>query len=156
MCKQNLSNCFNVIINTITTSTNKTEEAGVDFANWIARNVPNGSVFVAISGELGAGKTTFVRGMASVLAPNTHISSPSYTIVNHYPASRDVYHCDLYRINGEDDLASVGFYDFIDSGIVIAEWASVAGEISVSNYFTVDIHTVNENEREIIIKEQRQ
>ena len=68
---------------------------------------------VAMCGELGSGKTVFVRGMASVLTPDAAVQSPSYTIVNEYIGKNyNLYHFDMYRITGEDDLFSIGFYDY--------------------------------------------
>lgn len=83
----------------------------------------DGTPFVAMYGELGSGKTVFIRGMASVLAPGADVHSPSYTIVNEYRGERvDLCHFDMYRIGGEDDLYSIGFYDY--SGCVMAvEWS---------------------------------
>ena len=74
-------------------------------------------------GELGSGKTVFIRGMASVLAPEAHIQSPSYTIVNEYRGDPvDLCHFDMYRISGEDDLYSIGFYDYSDC-VMAVEWS---------------------------------
>ena len=79
--------------------------------------------FVAMFGELGSGKTVFIRGMASVLAPEAHIRSPSYTIVNEYRGDPvDLCHFDMYRISGEDDLYSIGFYDYSDC-VMAVEWS---------------------------------
>ena len=79
--------------------------------------------FVAMFGELGSGKTVFIRGMASVLAPEAHIQSPSYTIVNEYRGDPvDLCHFDMYRISGEDDLYSIGFYDYSDC-VMAVEWS---------------------------------
>ena len=142
----------NSIIHVHSNSSDQTEMAGADFGRWLATHKPQGGVFVAMSGDLGAGKTTFVRGVASVISPSTHASSPSYAIINHYGGPREMYHCDLYRITSEDDLVSVGFYDLIDSGIVFVEWASVMDAIPVKEYFTVDISKVDENRREIVVR----
>ncbi len=87
------------------------------------------SAFVALSGELGAGKTALVRGMARVLSPGSTVRSPTYTVVNEYGrGSVPLYHFDLYRITGPDDLWSVGYHEYLDSGICVAEWAERAGD----------------------------
>ena len=143
------------IIQKITTSASQTETVGASFATWIEENIPTGAIFIAMSGNLGAGKTTFVRGMASVLAPDAHVSSPTYAIVNCYSGKRELYHCDLYRISDEDDLVSVGFYDFVQKGIVIAEWAEVMERFPTEEYFTVAIDAIDENRREITICRHR-
>ncbi len=83
--------------------------------------------FVALKGDLGAGKTAFTRGFASVLSPGSIVRSPTYAIVNEYKkGSLPLYHFDLYRIEDEDDLYSVGFYDYVDNGICIIEWSERA------------------------------
>lgn len=83
--------------------------------------------FVALKGDLGAGKTAFTRGFASVLSPGSIVRSPTYAIVNEYKkGTLPLYHFDLYRIEDEDDLYSVGFYDYVDSGICIVEWSERA------------------------------
>ncbi len=85
--------------------------------------------FVALSGELGAGKTAFVRGMARVLSPGSVVRSPTYTVVNEYTKGPlPLYHFDLYRITGPDDLWSVGYHEYLDLGISVAEWAERAGD----------------------------
>lgn len=81
-------------------------------------------IFVALYGDLGAGKTAFVRGLASVIAPGAHVSSPTYAIVNEYRGLRaSLVHFDFYRIESEDELYSIGFDDYFTPGVVIAaEW----------------------------------
>ena len=78
--------------------------------------------FVAMFGDLGVGKTAFVRGVASVLCPDVRVQSPTYTIVNAYRGKIPLYHFDMYRIDSEEALYSCGFFDYLDSGICIAEW----------------------------------
>ncbi len=85
------------------------------------------AAFVALKGDLGAGKTAFTRGFASVLSPGSIVRSPTYAIVNEYKkGSLPLYHFDLYRIEDEDDLYSIGFFDYVDSGICIVEWSERA------------------------------
>ena len=81
--------------------------------------------FVAFFGELGVGKTAFTRGIAAAVGYTKPVKSPTYTILNEYRGGkRDLFHFDLYRIEDEDDLWSVGFWDRLDeSGIVICEWS---------------------------------
>ena len=81
--------------------------------------------FVALYGDLGVGKTAFTRGFASVLSPESLVRSPTFTLVNEYrnKATRtSLFHFDMYRIESEDDLYSMGFDDYPDRGICIAEW----------------------------------
>ena len=106
-----------VILEIETKSPEETEAAAADFA----RTLVVGE-FLALYGDLGAGKTAFVRGLASVLSPEAHVSSPSYSVVNEYGGKYSFCHFDVYRIADEDDLYSVGFFDYYDC-IMAVEWS---------------------------------
>lgn len=101
----------------ITNSPAETEALGKE----LAKELKCGD-FVAMFGDLGVGKTAFVRGVASVLCPDVRVQSPTYTIVNAYRGKIPLYHFDMYRIDSEEALYSCGFFDYLDSGICIAEW----------------------------------
>lgn len=78
--------------------------------------------FIAMYGNLGAGKTAFARGVASVLVPHAQIQSPTYTMIAEYRTNTLTFcHCDMYRITSEDDLYSIGFFDNPDA-IFLVEW----------------------------------
>ncbi len=85
---------------------------------------PTLPAFIALFGDLGVGKTAFVRGLSSVLAPGRAVRSPTFSLVNEYrvPGCRPLFHFDLYRIESEEDLYSMGFDDYLDTGICVAEW----------------------------------
>ena len=79
--------------------------------------------FYALYGELGAGKTAFVRGFVDRLIPGSLVSSPTYAILNVYTGNGvQINHFDTYRITSEDDLESTGFYEAISRGITLCEW----------------------------------
>ena len=81
--------------------------------------------FVALYGDLGVGKTAFVRGFTSALCPNAKVKSPTFSLVHEYSAfGRSVFHFDMYRIESEDDLYSIGFFDYWNrDGICLVEWS---------------------------------
>jgi len=82
-----------------------------------------GSV-LALSGDLGAGKTTFVQGVALGLQINQPIQSPTFVYFNQYEGSLPLFHFDLYRMNGPDDFLGLGFEEYFDAGGVCAiEWS---------------------------------
>ena len=137
----------------ISASPEQTEETGRSLAD--AVRSAGKKAYVALYGELGAGKTAFVRGFVSVLSPGSRVKSPTYTIVNEYRMGEvPVFHFDFYRTCGEDDFIALGFDDYIDSGICISEWSErIPEEIfsSITGPIRVSIEKVSENERKISI-----
>lgn len=132
-------------------STEETEEAGAALAREL--QVSNAPCFVALEGDLGAGKTAFVRGFASVLSPGSRVKSPTYTIVNEYRRGAvPLFHFDLYRMEDPDSLDSIGFDEYVADGICIAEWSENLGDRRPGNAITVSILKRGENEREICIR----
>lgn len=82
---------------------------------------------VALDGELGAGKTTFVRAVVEALGGDgSHVSSPTFVLLHVYKTPRfDVFHLDAYRVHGSDDFAAIGFDELLEqNGIVFVEWPS--------------------------------
>ena len=112
-------------INTVYTSTvEETERCARDLALQVTQNqsLPR---FIALYGDLGVGKTAFVRGFASVVAPQSTVRSPTFALVNEYRAKPlSLFHFDMYRIEDEDDLFSIGFDDYLmRKGIILTEWS---------------------------------
>ena len=98
--------------------------------------------FVALYGDLGVGKTAFVRGFASVLSPESLVRSPTFTLVNEYrnkTTKKSLFHFDMYRIDSEDDLYSMGFDDYPDRGICILEWCEKIPYALPEHYLRVTI-----------------
>jgi len=111
------------IINTITNSVEETLRVGEELADML---VSRPGVFVAMYGDLGTGKTAFVRGLCSKLCPHDRVFSPTFAIINEYVSGNiPVYHFDVYRITDDDDLYSTGFYEYLDreDGIILCEWS---------------------------------
>lgn len=102
--------------------------------------------FVALYGDLGVGKTAFVRGFASVLAPGVAVRSPTFALVNEYhaPAHPALFHFDMYRITSEDDLYSMGFEDYLDRGVCLCEWSENIPYALPSTYVEVRIEKDSE------------
>lgn len=105
-------------------SAEQTELIGRTLADRIASE-PTLPPFVALYGDLGVGKTAFVRGFTSRFAPSARVKSPTFSLVNEYRGEdRSVFHFDLYRIEDEEELYSIGFYDYLDrNGICLTEWS---------------------------------
>ena len=103
----------------ISNSERDTELAGERFG----AEVPDGAV-VAMYGELGSGKTAFVRGMARGMGIDCRVSSPTFTIVNEYLGKRELIHFDMYRLASADELWDIGWEDYLARGAVCAvEWS---------------------------------
>lgn len=122
----------------------ETEAVGVE----IAKAVTKGEIptFIALEGDLGVGKTVFVRGFVSVVAPGAAVRSPTFALVNEYrnrETGKKVYHFDVYRIEDEDDLYSMGFYDYVDNGICLVEWSENIRYAFPKSYVTVRIEKNN-------------
>jgi tRNA threonylcarbamoyladenosine biosynthesis protein TsaE len=82
-------------------------------------------VVIALWGELGAGKTAFVQGLARGLGvpENQYVTSPTYTLINEYSARMKLYHVDLYRLESSDDFENIGLFDlFSEDGVIAIEW----------------------------------
>jgi len=110
-----------------------------------------GGGFLALYGEMGAGKTAFVRGLVKALCPECLplVHSPTFAIVNEY-IGKDVriYHFDLYRLRDEDDLLSTGFYDYIENGgITVTEWSENFESAIPPEAIKLKIERTGENER---------
>lgn len=91
----------------------------------VARALPDGAL-VALFGDLGAGKTAFVQGMARAagVPPEIPVVSPTYTLIHEYPGQRALIHVDLYRLDGGADLEEIGLYELMDGEALVAvEWA---------------------------------
>ena len=95
----------------------------------LARALSPGRAFIALYGEMGAGKTALVRGIASVLSPGSRVKSPTYTIANEYRrGATPLFHFDLCRLSSLDELDSFGFFDYAERGHVVVEWAELLGD----------------------------
>lgn len=103
----------------------ETEALGASLAAYLSDTRPDSLFFVCLTGDLGAGKTAFVRGFSSVLSPGSRVKSPTYNIVNEYRQGvTPLYHFDLYRLEeSEDGLDSIGFDHYVQSGHCILEWS---------------------------------
>ncbi len=109
---------------------------------------------IAYKGGLGAGKTTFTRGLAKGLGIGDCVSSPTFALVNEYRGNNiTLYHFDMYRIMTEDGLESTGFFDYpFDENIAVIEWSENISEFLPENTIYITINTISENNREIIIE----
>ena len=138
----------------ITHSEQETEKLGYD----IAKKLNNNSILV-LSGNLGTGKTRFMRGVATYFGIQNEVSSPTFTIVNEYTPKENmdkvnkIFHFDVYRLTGPEDFEDSIGTDYFNSGLCIIEWGEIIGGILPTSTIFINIETTeNENERIIYIK----
>ena len=112
---------FDLPVSFMTRDTAETENIGRAFAKKLSESAPQ--AFVAMYGDLGVGKTAFVRGFCSYFG-EARVKSPTFSIVNEYRFDNtSVFHFDMYRITDDEDLYSTGFYEYFSrEGYMLAEW----------------------------------
>ena len=140
-----------MILETETHSPTETESLAADFANQFLR--PGDCL--ALDGDLGAGKTQFVRGLVTGLGgiPRA-VSSPTFVLLNVYPTPKfTVYHLDAYRVTSSQDFESIGFPELLQQNqIVVVEWASRIARLLPTRYFAVEFQVLSETDRRITIE----
>lgn len=108
-------------------------------ADEIAKTLKGGE-FIAMYGDLGAGKTAFVQGLAKSLGIENHITSPTFTIVNEYEGRLPLYHFDVYRIADPDEMYEIGYEEYVDgNGVCIIEWAELIEDLFPKDYYKITI-----------------
>lgn len=119
----------------------------------MAKEARKGSIY-ALVGEIGAGKTAFVRGFAKGFGVDT-VSSPTFTIVNEYAGSLPLYHFDVYRINSIRELENTGFEEyFYGDGVTLVEWADMIFEALPANAVLISFErdaSLGEDFRRIVV-----
>ncbi|MBQ1991182.1 MAG: tRNA (adenosine(37)-N6)-threonylcarbamoyltransferase complex ATPase subunit type 1 TsaE [Clostridia bacterium] len=121
----------------------------------IAENL-NGTEVIALFGGLGMGKTALTTGIAKGLGCDDCVSSPTFALVNEYHGKCNIYHFDMYRISGWDDLYSIGFFDYLDTGVLVIEWSENIENALPDEYIRITIQKGNdENERILTVEECR-
>ncbi len=128
-------------------------EETIEFAVQIGRMLKKGDV-IAYTGGLGAGKTTFTRGLAIGMGLEDNVVSPTFALVNEYRGEKIcLYHFDMYRIMSADDLETTGFYDYpIEESVFAIEWSENIADELPENTIYIDIVRVDENIRKINVK----
>ena len=134
----------------VSNSPAETEDLGAT----LAERLKPGTV-VAFSGDLGAGKTAFVRGMARGLNIPERVTSPTFTIVNEYEGGRlPLFHFDMYRLGSSDELFDIGWEDYlVRGGVCAVEWSENVSDAMEGDCIRVDIRRgAHDNQRLITIE----
>lgn len=126
-------------------------------ARRFAKKVKPGSV-ILLQGDLGSGKTTFVKGLAEGFGVNhgEQVTSPTFVIMRRYKGKIPVYHFDLYRLESEAELEAIGFDEFINdmSAVSCVEWPEKAGRLIPQDALKVQLIITGSHERTIVLPEE--
>jgi len=128
------------------------EQETMLFAEQLASQLKAGDI-VLLQGDLGAGKTTFVKGLAKALKFSpAKVNSPTFVIMNHYKGKLPIYHFDLYRLGNSKELDTLDFDEyFYGEGISLIEWPERLGEHKPEESYLVEFKHQSESKREICI-----
>jgi len=125
-----------------------------DFAKKISSTLQS-PLIIGLVGEIGTGKTCFVKGLAQGLGIDANlVTSPTFTIVNNFTGKFDFYHLDIYRLSGYDELEYIGFTDFLyNNSIIVIEWyEKIRSEVYAE--MIINFSYVDENTRRIILDQK--
>jgi tRNA threonylcarbamoyladenosine biosynthesis protein TsaE len=136
------------------TTTTETVASTRRVAATLARELKPGDV-VALEGDLGAGKTAFVQGVAEALGVEGSVTSPTFTLINEYRGPVMLYHMDLYRLGSEAEMEAIGIEDYLyGDGICLVEWAEKLGTLRPPGIIRVTIEHGGEDIRHITIERE--
>lgn len=123
----------------------RSEDETIRLAEKLASLLKPGDV-ITLEGDLGAGKTTFTKGIARGLGVKRVVNSPTFTIVKEYTGELPLYHMDVYRLEDSDE--DIGFSDYFDGdGISVVEWAQYIKDYLPGEYLNINISYVDEHKR---------
>ena len=129
-------------------SCDETIQGGKSFSNIVFP----GNV-IGLSGDLGAGKTTFVKGLLAGLGYTGNVTSPTFTLVNQYNLDSTIYHIDCYRETNLESWVKLGINEYINSdSIVIIEWYGYIESILPSDMIKIDFKMLSQNSRQIVVR----
>ncbi|PSL46929.1 tRNA threonylcarbamoyladenosine biosynthesis protein TsaE [Salsuginibacillus halophilus] len=132
----------------VTATASETET--INFGEILASYVGPGMVFT-LSGDLGAGKTHFTKGIGRGLGVKQTVNSPTFTIIKEYEGTLPLHHMDVYRLE-EDSAEELGLDEyFFGEGLVVIEWAERVQDQLPKEYLAIDIERINEVERRITL-----
>lgn len=130
----------------------KSENETISFATKLASKLKSKDIII-LSGDLGAGKTRFTKGILEYFNLSSEVSSPTFTIVNEYIAPNiNIYHFDLYRLSSIDEFEAIGGEEYFNNGLCIIEWGELLEPILPENYIKITFNMLDENSRQLCIE----
>ena len=120
----------------------------------IAKNL-KGNEVIALFGGLGMGKTALTTGIVKGLESSDDVSSPTFALVNEYHGRCNIYHFDMYRIATWDDLYSIGFFDYLDTGVLVIEWSENIENALPQEYIRITFEKGKDDNERILTVEER-
>jgi len=135
----------------LTRSSKETKKLGKE----VGKELSRGSI-IALTGELGSGKTTLIQGIGEGIGVSSMIKSPSFTIIHKYPGRIPLYHFDLYRLKDEREIIPLGYeeYFYKREGIIVVEWAEKIKNLLPAEHLKIDIQILNLSKRKISLNPQ--
>lgn len=132
-----------------TTSSKQTQHLGQKIGSLI-----RSATIIALSGDLGSGKTTLIQGISRGLdvPAEYYITSPTYTLINQYPGRLPLFHVDLYRIEDSESLHDIGLYDILqENGVIAIEWADKLDGGILTEYISIAMAFVSDDSRKLFL-----
>lgn len=130
----------------------RSQEETRKIADAIAPTLLPGDV-IALTGDLGAGKTVFVQGVARALGVKSRVTSPSFVLMREYQGDLPILHLDVYRLNSLQELIDLGFEEFLDpSWVVFVEWGDAVTPILPEEHLEVEFRVLSETERSVTFR----
>lgn len=150
MLFSSLGGCLSIMLIVTLDSVENT----LEFGRSLGQQLPVGAI-VCLKGELGVGKTTFVKGIAKGLAIAGLVSSPTFTIINHYEGKLPLYHIDTYRMNTAHDLIEIGIEDYLPpkDGVTVIEWPELIADLLPQKRLEATLAYLSDNQRELILED---
>lgn len=129
----------------------------INIASKFAKSIKTPCI-ILLEGDLGAGKTHFVKGFAKGYASKQLVTSPTFTIMNIYQGKKPIYHFDLYRLESEEEAEILGFEEYFNhdslNGVTLVEWPEKAKSLVKDWDYKVQINKIDEDKREIVIQKR--
>ena len=135
------------MLNFITKSPDETFKLGEKVAELLVDGI-----VICLQGDLGAGKTLFVQGLAKGLEIREEVTSPTFALLNIYQGRKTLYHFDLYRLDFSEELYDIGFYEYLEreDGVTIIEWPDKFPDSLPEDYIQIKIERMGDQARKLV------